>query len=409
MFQSRQLVNSVSRARLEKTVRALAEVPTRHTLSGAKGADVAAAWLERELKSYGGNLQVVQQRWVQAAGGRMTKAQELGNVLATLPGTDSPERVLVVSGHYDSRVTDVLDASSPAPGANDDASGVSVVLECARLMAGLKPRCTVVFAAVTGEEQSLLGSAQLAKSLKERGKSIIAMATYDIVGNSVSQEGKRDDKHIRVFSTSDELGELATQATRRKSLGTDGDSPARTLARAIADSARRQVKGISVTLTLRNDRYGRGGDHSAFLAAGFPASVRFTEPGEDWRHQHQDLRTEKGVTYGDLPEFVDYNYLARVAQVAVAWLSELAQAPSAPVRVTLKQDLSAQTTLQWAGVDGAASYDVLWRRTTEFDWSGSKSFSATQAVLPLSKDDYLFGVRAVATSGARGLPTVVGR
>ena len=404
-----RLISSVSLVRLEKTVRSLAEIPTRHTLSGAKGADAAAVWLERELKSYGGNLQVAQQRWVQAAGGRMTKAVEIGNVLATLPGTDSPERVLVVSGHYDSRVTDVLDATSPAPGANDDASGVAVVLECARLMAGMRPRCTVIFAAVTGEEQSLLGSAQLAKSLKEQGKSVVAMATYDIVGNSVSEAGKRDDKHIRVFSTSDELGELATQATRRKSLGTDGDSPARTLARAIADSARRQVKGLSVALTLRNDRYGRGGDHSAFLAAGFPASVRFTEPGEDWRHQHQNLRVEKGVAYGDLPEFVDYSYLARVARVAVAWLSELAEAPSAPARVSLRQDLSAQTMLQWSNVDGAVGYEVLWRRTTEFDWSGTKHFSTTQAVLPLSKDDYLFGVRAVAASGARGLPTVVGR
>ena len=339
----------------------------------------------------------------------MTKAQELGNALATLPGTDTPERVIVVSGHYDSRVTDVLDATSPAPGANDDASGVAVVLECARLMAGLKPRCTVIFAAVTGEEQSLLGSAQLAKSLKEQGKQVVAMATYDIVGNSVSQEGKRDDKHIRVFSTAEELGESPTLATRRKSLGTNGDSPARTLARAIADSARRQVKGISVSLTLRNDRYGRGGDHSSFLAAGYPASVRFTEPGEDWRHQHQDLRVEKGTKYGDLPEFVDYAYLTRVTQVALAWLSELADAPSAPTRATLKQDLSNATTLMWSAVAGAASYEVLWRRTTEPDWSGQKVFPNTQAILPLSKDDYLFAVRAISQNGARGLPMVVGR
>ncbi|MCX6367144.1 MAG: M28 family metallopeptidase [Armatimonadetes bacterium] len=404
-----RLISSVSRVRLEATIRSLAAIPTRHTLSGARGADAAVAWLERELKSYGGNLQVAQQRWVQPAGGRMTKAQELGNALAMLPGTDTPERVIVVSGHYDSRVTDVLDATSPAPGANDDASGVAVVLECARLMAGLKPRCTVIFAAVTGEEQSLLGSAQLAKSLKEQGKQVVAMATYDIVGNSVSQEGKRDDKHIRVFSTAEELGESPTLATRRKSLGTDGDSPARTLARAIADSARRQVKGISVSLTLRNDRYGRGGDHSSFLAAGYPASVRFTEPGEDWRHQHQDLRVEKGTKYGDLPEFVDYAYLTRVTQVALAWLSELADAPSAPTRATLKQDLSNATTLMWSAVAGAASYEVLWRRTTEPDWSGQKVFPNTQAILPLSKDDYLFAVRAISQNGARGLPMVVGR
>jgi hypothetical protein len=266
----------------------------------------------------------------------------------------------------------------------------------------------VIFAAVTGEEQSLLGSAQLARSLKEQGKTVVAMATYDIVGNSVGEGGRRDDRHIRVFSTSEELGELASQATRRKSLGTDGDSPARTLARAIADAARRQVKGIAVSLVLRNDRYGRGGDHSSFLAAGFPASVRFTEPGEDWHHQHQDLRTEKGIKYGDLPEFVDFAYLARVTQVAPAWLSELAVAPPAPSRATLKQDLSAQTTLQWAEVPGAVGYELLWRRTTESDWSGSKRVTGTLAVVPLSKDDYLFGVRAVGEDGARGLPKVVG-
>lgn len=400
---------TVSRERLEKTIRALAAFPTRHTLSGAKGADAAAVWLESELKSYGGNLKVAQQRWLQPAGGRMTKAQDLGNVLATLPGTDFPERVLVVSGHYDSRVTDVLDATSPAPGANDDASGVAVVLECARLMANLKPRCTVIFAAVTGEEQSLLGSAQLAKSLKAQGKDVVAMATYDIVGNSHGEGGKRDDRHIRLFSTADEPGELSLQAIRRKSLGTDGDSPARTLARAIADVARRKVKGFGVTLTLRNDRYGRGGDHSSFLSAGFPAAVRFTEPNENWQHQHQDLRTEKGIVYGDLPEFVDFAYLSRVAQVAVAWLSELADAPPAPGRATLKTDLSPVTSLTWTASPGAVGYEVLWRRTTETDWSGGKSTTVTQLVVPLSKDDYLFAVRAVSASGAWSLPTVVGR
>lgn len=395
-----ELTAQVRKDRLEATVRALAAIPTRHTLSGAKGADIAAAWLEKELKSYGGSLIASQQRWRQPAGGRMRVAAELANVLAILPGSDSPERVIVVSGHYDSRVTDVMDATSPAPGANDDASGVAVVLECARLMAQLKPRCTVIFAAVTGEEQSLLGSAQLAKSLKEQNKTVVAMATYDIVGNSIGEGGKRDDRTIRVFTTSDDPTETPQQATRRKALGTDGDSPSRSLARTIADTARRRVKGISVALTLRNDRYGRGGDHSSFFAAGYPAIVRFTEPNENWQHQHQDLRTENGVRYGDLPEFVDYAYLSRVAQVAVAWLSELAAAPLAPARASLKTDLSAQTTLSWASVEGASGYEVLWRRTSETDWTGKKRVTGTQAVLPLSKDDYLFAVRALGPQGA---------
>jgi hypothetical protein len=405
------VVDGVSRERLEKTVRMLAAFPTRHTLSGPKGADAAAEWLYRQFKAIsdetGGRLRVEKDIWTQPAGNRMPAPAQLTNVIATLPGTENPERILVVSGHYDSRVTNVMDAASPAPGANDDASGVAVVVELARLMAKRSYPCTVVFAAVTGEEQGLLGATHIAERIEAEKKNVVAMFTNDIVGNSRGENGRKDDRHLRVFSAGYDPTDTPVALARRRSVGTDADTPARTLARASRDAVRRHVRGFDLALVYRNDRYGRGGDHTPFLARGY-AAVRFTEPNEDWRHQHQDLRTEKGVVYGDLPEFVDYNYLAKVARANAAVIAELASAPPAPPRVSLRGDLSADTTLTWEPSRNAAGYEILWRKTTAPDWEGMRKFpeSARTAVLPLSKDDYLFAVRAVGISGARGLPTI---
>jgi hypothetical protein len=405
-----QVVDGVSRERLEKTVRALAAFPTRHTLSGAKGADAAALWLEKEFQTIsresGGRLTVERDTWTQPAGNRMPQPHDITNVVATLPGTETPERVIVISGHYDSRVTDVMDATSPAPGANDDASGVAVVLELARQMAGRKYPCTVIFAAVTGEEQGLYGSAHLAERLNADKRNIIAMFDNDIVGNSRGQDGAKDDKRVRVFSAGYNPGETPAQASRRRAWGTDADTPARTLARALWDSAHRYVKGFEASLVYRNDRYGRGGDHTPFLNLGY-AAVRLTEPNEDWRHQHQDLRTEKGVQYGDLPEFVDYAYLARVTKVNAAAVAELASAPAAPETVTIKGDLDPKTTLTWKAGANAAGCEILWRQTTAPDWEGIKRVPREGTLtLPQSKDDYLFAVRAVSASGARSLPAI---
>lgn len=407
----RAVVDSVSRERLERTVQQLAAFPTRHTLSGAKGVDAAADWLYRELQSIsrdtGGRLVVEKDTWTQPAGNRMRGPADLTNVVATLPGTETPERVIVVSGHYDSRVTDVMDATSPAPGANDDASGVAVVVELVRLMASHKYPCTVVFAAVTGEEQGLYGSTHLAKIMTDAKKDIVAMFTNDIVGNSRGEGGIKDDKHLRIFSAGYDPAETSAQATRRRSAGTDGETPARTLARAACDTVHRYMRGFSLSMVYRNDRYGRGGDHSPFLAQGY-AAVRFTEPNEDWRHQHQDLRTEKGVVYGDLPEYVDYEYLKRVTQANASVIAELASAPPAPARVTLRGDLSPDTTLTWEVPTDASGIEVLWRKTTASDWEGKKPFPATVTTtkLPLSKDDYLFAVRAISKTGARSLPSI---
>ncbi|MBC7804929.1 MAG: M20/M25/M40 family metallo-hydrolase [Akkermansiaceae bacterium] len=409
------VVGRIDKSRLEAIVHGLAAFPTRHTLSGANGVDAAATWLEGEFDKIatesGGRLQIVKQTWTEPAGNRIPAPAELTNVLATLPGTASPERVIVISGHYDSRVTDVLDAKSVAPGANDDASGVAVVLEVARAMALSKVRfpATVIFAAVTGEEQGLYGSAYLAKSLKAQNKNVIAMFTNDIVGNSRGEDGKKDDRRVRVFSAGFDPGAEPASLARQRAAGTDADSPARTLARSVKITASRYVEGFGVELVYRNDRYGRGGDHTPFLQNGYPSAVRLTEPNEDWRHQHQDLRTENGVQYGDLPEFVDYAYLRRVAQVNAAIVAELATAPTAPVNVRLRGDLSAKTTLTWDAVtDPIAGYEVLTRRTTAPVWEKTVRLPATEArtVLPYSKDDYLFAVCAVGKTGARSLPTI---
>lgn len=408
-------VQSVSQKNLQATVEKLAAFPTRHTLSGASGADAAATYLESEFAKIaaasGGRLAVQKQTWTQPAGTRLPQPAELTNVIATLPGTAVPERIIVVSGHYDSRATDVMDAKSPAPGANDDASGVAVVVELARIMATGKERfaATIVFAAVTGEEQGLYGSTHLAETLKADGKTVIAMLTNDIVGNSRGTDGLRDASHVRVFSAGYDPGTEQRTLTRQRAAGTDADSPARVLARATKDAAKRYVSGFGVELVYRNDRYGRGGDHTPFLNGGYPFAVRLTEPNEDWSHQHQNVRAENGKQYGDLPDFVDYVYLRRVGQVNTAIVAETASAPAPPTNVRMVGDLSAVTTLLWdAAPEPVGGYEILIRRTTAPDWEQTitADANAKRAVLAFSKDDYLFAVCAVGKNGSRGLPVV---
>jgi hypothetical protein len=408
------IVDQISQVEGERVVRGLATFPTRHTLSGKEGADAAAEWLYKEFlkisQATGGRLSVEKDTWIQPAGNRLPEPATLTNVVATLPGTENPERIIVVSGHYDSRVTDVMDAKSKAPGANDDASGVAVVVELARVMSSQKYPCTVVFAAVTGEEQGLYGSTHMAERFAAENKNVIAMFTNDIVGNSRGENGVKNDKQLRIFSAGYDPTESATQANRRRAWGTDGETPARTLARASLEGVKRYMRGFSLVMVYRNDRYGRGGDHSPFVAKGY-AACRFTEMNENWRHQHQDVRTENGVVYGDLPEYVDYLYLKRVTQANAAIIAELASAPPALRSVTLRSDLSPNTTLRWQSTESRtpiAGYEVLWRKTTAPLWEGKKEFPATvtETTLPLSKDDYLFAVRSIGTDGARSLPTI---
>ena len=403
------VVGGVSAAHLENTVRTLASFPTRHTLSPS-GSAQAVNWIASQFQAIsaasGGRLRVERDTWTQPAGERLPAPVVLTDVVATLPGEETPERIIIISGHYDSRVTDVMNAVGTAPGANDDASGVAVALELARLMAGHHYPATIKFVAVTGEEQGLYGSTHLAQEMADGKRNVEAMITNDIVGNSHGQGGIHDDSHVRVFASGADPTETTAQAARRRAAGTDADTPARTLARAVLDAGRRYVPGFGVLLVYRLDRYLRGGDHAPFVQRGFPA-VRFTEMNEDWRHQHQDVRVEKGVQYGDLPQFVDYDYLARVARVNAATVASLASAPAPPPNVLLKADLSPETILSWGPVPGASAYEVLWRPTNAPDWTGSRRVeNAETATLPLSKDDYLFAVRSVSAGGARSLSAI---
>lgn len=403
------VVGAVVAARLERTVGTLASLPTRHTLSEA-GSKQSVDWITAQFqvisKETGGRLQVERDTWVQPAGERLDAPVRMTDVVATLPGDATPERIVIVSGHYDSRVTDVMNATGNAPGANDDASGVAVALEMARVMAGRHYPATIKFVAVTGEEQGLYGSTHLAQEMADGKKDVLAMITNDIVGNSHGQGGIHDASHVRVFASGADPTETPADLAQRRAAGTDADTPARTLGRAVLDADRRYVSGFGAQLVYRLDRYLRGGDHAPFVQHGY-AAVRFTEPNEDWRHQHQDVRVENGVQYGDLPQFVDYAYLANVARVNAATVASLASAPAPPANVKLKADLSPETTLTWDAVPQAVAYEVLWRPTDAPDWTGSRCIlNAETATLLLSKDDYLFAVRSISAGGARGLPSI---
>ncbi len=412
-----RLVRDVSPARLETYVRTLAGFGTRHTLSAAddpnRGVGAARRWirdtLQRCATESGARLKVEFDEFVQEATPRIPKATPIVNVVATLEGADagSKARTLVVSGHYDSRCSNALNADCDAPGANDDASGTAVVIELACTMAKSRFPATLVFMAVAGEEQGLLGAAHWAKAARERGVNIEAMITNDIVGNARDETGRRNASTLRLFAEGVPAGkEVSEEWQRRLETGGENDSPARELARTIREAAERYVPEMAVKVVYRRDRYLRGGDHIPFLAQGYTA-VRFTEAREDFRHQHQDVRIVDGVQYGDLPQFVDFDYLAGVARVNAAALASLARAPSPPAGVRIETlQLENRTTLSWLAnpEPDLAGYEIVWRETTAPFWQGAQFVgNVTRATVALSKDDYLFSVRAVGTAGQRSL------
>ncbi|MFD0134850.1 M20/M25/M40 family metallo-hydrolase [Streptomyces sp. NPDC127159] len=334
----RALLQEIDPARIEATVRKLVSFGTRHTLSiqddPARGIGAARDWLLAELRSYaaasGGRMTAELQSYVQEPASRIPTATRITNVIATLRGSVTPERVYVVSGHYDSRVTDVMDATSDAPGADDDASGVAVVVELARVMAKRRPASTIVFAAVAGEEQGLYGATHMAQQFKAAGVDVQGMFTNDIIGSSTADDGTRDPYTVRLFAEGVPSSETPEQAALRRSVGGENDSATRQLSRFVRDVADNDVTGMHVRVIYRRDRYLRGGDHIPFLERSYPAA-RFTEPAEDFAHQHQDVRVdETGKQFGDLPEFCDFRYIARVARVNAATLWSLAQAPGTP-------------------------------------------------------------------------------
>ncbi|MFL4908395.1 M20/M25/M40 family metallo-hydrolase [Streptomyces sp. MMS24-I2-30] len=409
----RTLLAEIDPARIEATVRRLVSFGTRHTLSvqddPVRGIGAARDWLLAELRSYaaasGGRMTAELQSYVQEPASRVPTATRITNVLATLRGSVTPERVYVVSGHYDSRVTDVMDATSDAPGADDDASGVAVVLELARVMAKRRPASTIVFAAVAGEEQGLYGAAHMARQFKAAGVDVQGMFTNDIVGSPTADDGIRDPYTVRLFAEGVPSSETPEQAATRRSVGGENDSATRQLSRFVRDVADNDATGMQVRVIYRRDRYGRGGDHIPFLEQGY-AAARFTEPAEDFAHQHQDVRVdETGKQYGDLPEFCDFRYVARVARVNAAALWSLAQAPGTPRGAKIiTSALTNSTDLAWTrGTEpDLAGYEVVWRETTDPEWTHVIPVAdVTRHEVDLSKDNVFFGVRAVNRAGLR--------
>ncbi|MFD7089253.1 M20/M25/M40 family metallo-hydrolase [Streptomyces sp. NPDC059883] len=408
----RELLKEIDRDRIEATVRRLAAFGTRHTLSSQddpeRGIGAARDWIHAELKRYaeasGGRMTVELQSYVQEPASRIPVATRITNVVATLRGSVDPGRIHVVSGHYDSRATDVMDAVSDAPGADDDASGVAVAMELARVMARRRPAATIVFAAVAGEEQGLYGAAHMAGRFKAAGADVRAMFTNDIVGSSRADDGTRDPYTVRLFAEGVPTSETPQEAATRRSIGGENDSATRQLARFVRDVASNDATGMDVRVVYRRDRYLRGGDHIPFLERGYSAA-RFTEPAEDFAHQHQDVRVEDGRQYGDLPEFCDFGYIARVARVNGAVLWTLAQAPGAPRGVKIvTSSLTNATELVWErGTEpDLAGYEVVWRETTEPEWTHViRAGDATRHTVDLSKDNVFFGVRAVNRAGHR--------
>ncbi|HSE21618.1 MAG TPA: M28 family metallopeptidase [Pyrinomonadaceae bacterium] len=407
------IVREIDARNIEHTIRQLVSFGTRNTLSEQsdprRGIGAARDWLYDEFlkaaAASNGRMTVEKQSFEQPKAARVPQPTMLTNVVATLKGTQpqSTDRIYVVSGHYDSMCNTPTDAKCDAPGANDDASGTAAVLEMARVMAKYEFDATLIFVAVAGEEQGLLGSTYFAEQAKQKNWNVDAMFTNDIVGNTLGGNGVRDRTTLRVFSEGVPSNETTAEANTRRSVGGENDSPSRQLARFIKDTATSYVPQMNVTLIYRRDRYLRGGDHIPFLERGYPA-VRFTEPNEEFRHQHQNVRIENGVQFGDLPEFVDFVYIANVTRVNAASLAMLASAPARPKDVViLTTRLTNDTDLKWdANVEPDLSgYEVVWRDTTSPVWTNSKFVGnvTTFTMKGMSKDNYFFGVRAIDKDG----------
>lgn len=400
-----EAVKEVSSARIEATVRKLCDFGTRHPLSrtdsDTEGTGAARKWLkasyEEIAKASGGRLTVALQTvMVPCARPGMPREIEVVNVIATLRGTSDPERVYVVGGHYDSRNAKGADGVNPAPGAVDDASGTAVAMEACRVLAKREFPATIVFVAYDGEEQGLLGSKAHAAQMAEGDAAVDGMITCDIVGNTMGMDGRRYTDFVRCFSYSP-MG---------------NDSLGRSLARAVSRASREYVQDFRVKLIYRGDRYGRGGDHRSFFDHGYPA-VRMTEPREDFSRQHQNVRPKDGKPYGDLPDYADFAYSAKVARVVVATLGELASAPKPPLVTGARLARDAyDTQLYFRLPKGVTRYEFVWRETTEADWTNVVAMDdvtlqqdrrgRTMARIPdVCLDDVVVGMRTIAASGAR--------
>jgi hypothetical protein len=412
-------LKEVSPARIQANIEKLVSFGTRSTLSAqdptsiaaGRGIGAAREWIKSQFERYSkdcrGCLEVKTDAFTQAPTERIPQPTEIVNVYAVMKGRDpeAAKRIVLVTGHYDSRVTDVLDAKSAAPGANDDGSGTAVSLECARVLSKLQFPGTIIFLTVAAEEQGLNGSRHFAQMAKEQGWNIVAALNNDIVGGD--KGAGQDAGVVRVFSEGVPLTADDKQLKQIRALGGESDSPSRELARYVAEVGAAYDPGVKALLVFRLDRYLRGGDHSAFNQQGY-AAVRFTEYREDFNHQHQTLRAENGIEYGDLPKFVDFDYVANVARLNALTLAALALAPASPANVrVVTSNLDNDSTLKWEPSADASGYEVIWRATSSPVWEHAQNVgNVTTITMKLSKDNLIFAVRAVDREGHRSLPVV---
>ncbi|QYE33873.1 M20/M25/M40 family metallo-hydrolase [Polymorphobacter sp. PAMC 29334] len=404
-------------AAMRSTITTLVGFGTRHTLSTTtdpvRGIGAARRWARGRLDAIGkdcGGCLAVETVGDTFTGARAPAGVRVEDVFAVQKGTSDPGRVVIVQGHIDSRISDSANATGDAPGANDDASGVAVVVEAARLLSKEKFAATIVYAVLSGEEQGLWGGQLLARTAKARGWKVAGVLNNDIVGNTHGIGGEHVDDTVRVFSEGLSAAADLDAAKAMRAIGAEDDSPSRSLAKAIARVAAAHPGSLRVFAVRRSDRFGRGGDQLPFMEAGYPA-VRITEATENYDRQHQDIRVENGRKYGDVIDGVDFPYLAKVAALNVATLRELATAPAAPATATIAGAVSDDTTVNWAASPGASGYRIRWRRADGFAWTEAKDVPAatTSLVLPhVNIDDHFFGVAALSASGAESLVTFAG-
>lgn len=420
--QITQILSEVSADSLRAHINGLVSFGTRHTLSAStdnkRGLPASRRWVLSKFQQYakqaGGRLTATIDTWtLKADGRRVDKDYEIGNVMATLKGTDpTDDRVFIVQGHIDSRVTNVMNRESDAPGANDDGSGTAAVIELCRVMSKHAFPATIIFVAVSGEEQGLLGATHLADRAFTEKWNLEALLNNDIMGSNNSSETKIiDNTRIRVFSEglpASLLKDTTGRIAQIRNFGTENDGKARTVARYLKEVGERYVDNLEVVMVYRNDRFLRGGDHTPFVNKGFPA-VRITEMNENYEHQHQDLRTQENVEYGDFARFMDFEYLRKNTCINAATLANLAKAPTVPQNVTVDvRNLTNSTALYWQAPKAGKvkGYYVLMRETYWPLWQ--KKFFTTKLGMTLqySKDNYYFAVQAVSEDGNESLPVM---
>jgi hypothetical protein len=411
-------VDSPEPARLKASVEKLVSFGTRHTMSSAtdakRGIGAARAWAAAEFKRIGkacGGCIAVDMPLKIMTGDRAPAGVTIVNVMGVQKGTDATNDVVIIAGHIDSRVTDVMDAVSDAPGANDDASGVALTLEAARILSKTKHRATIIYAILSGEEQGLFGGRLLAETAKARGWTVLGMLNNDIVGNTVGTDGAEVTDRVRVFSEGIRFSEDDTAQRGRRGNGGEDDGPSRALAKAVQRVAARGPSfGVTPFLVRRPDRFSRGGDHLPMLEAGYPA-IRFSVGVENYDAQHQDLRTVGSKTYGDTVDRMNFAYLARVTGLNIAVARELANAPAAPTQVTLFGALGSDTKISWPAVPGASGYRLYWRRADHSDWEQSVEIAGnvTEHLLKaVVVDDHFFGVASLSAGKAESIVTFGG-